>query len=462
MKRIVYINEKTINFNDNKIKFSELFTSEFYHYVNNSTDELYHFGTPADNVIFCYHVLPLLSLYYFLYNNKIEEIIVGSVDEADSYRIVNVAKMLNISCNITEKYGLELLVHFKNYLTIIGTMIYLLIFEAFVKYDEEIVPKGEKLFLIRQTSAKEKIRTKANDFVLEESSIGKGTFYQVHPYRKRATMIFKSFFQSIKMYHRLKNEFRIKKLREMGIPVLTFLSIRLVHINLWGNLIEIILSKYPDIHTVITGAYLDSYSQVEQNVVKKYNCKLIVVPHGLEDEIRYPSGLTGDLFYATSLTAERKLNELYCTNKFIYNRNMLISMYKKEFLNVKRRFVYFTTGSNDDVDVKITMHIAHLLKLNEEKLYLKFKPKTDLTPFSALDNTAVINSISEAICGNVCISRGSAVLVEALYNNSVSIQIILPEDGVMRAQIIPSLADDKILHFYSLEEFDTWFARNFK
>jgi len=456
---IVYIRGKNIVYNGNSVNFSALFSREFYNYANSHVKR-YMFGTPSDNIIYYYHVLPMLSFYYYFQKNKIDQIIVRKTSKEDYLRIYNAAKLLKIKWDGDRKHLFFHSHRMKNTIVITGTALYLIILEAFVRYKERPKTGNANLCLIRTNVTKGKINLEGNTDYLEETKIGKGSFYQCIPYKKRISAILHAWRNAISTYKGLEKNFRKKKLIFMAVPVQDFLAIRLVHIYFWGELLGIILKDNPNVQSVITGAYLDSYSQIEQRITSENGRKLIVIPHGLEDRILYPRGLAGDLFYSTSSYARDILNSLYHSDKFVYNEQMVASMYRKKDHQKKdkntTKFVYFTSGTNDEIDIEISSHIAGTLAQHGKTLYLKCKPGYKNDTFRKMKNTKEIVSITDALCGNICMARGSAVLVEALYNGSVSIQILLPEDGIMRNQMIPSLESEKIMHFLKLDDIDRW------
>lgn len=459
---IAYIKGKEIIYNNEIVKFSELYTKDFYSYANDNISEQYCFGTPADNIIYFYHVLSTLSLYYFFREHKIEEVVVEYAEKDDRHRIANASELMGIKCNLPKNHCKNFISYIQNYFIIFFTAIYFLLLNIFIKYNKYDDTSCKQLIIIRGKATKEKMPIEVGDYVLEEKNIGRGSFYEEFSRITRMEKIILSLIKSIKIYRDAYRNFQTRKLGNMGIPASRFLAFRLVHIGLWGELLDYYLKKHPGIKNVITGAYLDSYSQVEHAVSKMNGRKLIVIPHGMEDRIIYPCGLAGDVFYSTSVVAKNTLNELYHTNKFVYDENLLLKMYRKRSYNKeKNQFVYFTTGENNDIDYKIASHLSEVLEKRNRVLFLKFKPGYDVSPFNSMRNTKVIESLSESICDNVCLSRGSAVLVEALYNNSIAVQIVLPEDGIMKAQVVPSLDDKRIIHFYSFEELDSWIEIRF-
>ena len=88
------------------------------------------------------------------------------------------------------------------------------------------------------------------------------------------------------------------------------------------------------------------------------------------------------------------------------------------------------------------------------KLHIKLHVKDSVENYSEIMHKIVrIDSFDDAIFGNICIARKSTVLLEALYNHSTSIAVILTEeDQSLMESGFPSLNDPKIKKANSLEQ----------
>lgn len=213
----------------------------------------------------------------------------------------------------------------------------------------------------------------------------------------------------------------------------------------------------------ITGNKEDRYAICEKRLAKKNNIKTICFPHGLEYSFKEPAGLVGDTFYCLSESSRKKLSSIYKENKFIYNVDIVTKMFYKECkikLNFKR--VVFFTEARDKQDIIINKQIIEEIIKDNIHVFLKLHPKDNISNYAEYkDKIAVISTINEAITNNICIARKSTILVEAFYNNSTSIAILINDlDKNILENYFPSLNDEKIIKFYNLDNLTDYILKN--
>jgi len=88
-------------------------------------------------------------------------------------------------------------------------------------------------------------------------------------------------------------------------------------------------------------------------------------------------------------------------------------------------------------------------------LYIKLHPKDDKNNYIGLfKNIEFIEDFGQAINGNICIARKSTILVEALYNQSESIAIVINNKDKQIFDKFISLQDSRIKKIYNLEDIE--------
>ncbi len=224
------------------------------------------------------------------------------------------------------------------------------------------------------------------------------------------------------------------------------------------------LLKKTQCKTYYTGNCLDSFALIEEQVTKKYNIKLICVPHGLEGPIT-PHCYIGDIYYTSSELVAEKLNDVYGTNKFVFDGDICSKMYSynREAITSEYKIVFFSAPVNIDINLYIIEQLTTCLKDNNIKLHLKIHPRDRVENYEKFKNDIIfLDSIEEALTGSICIAKGSAILVEALYNNSLSVNIMLGEYDRVFSKSIISLNNEKIINFDNTESLNKWILNYYK
>ena len=87
-----------------------------------------------------------------------------------------------------------------------------------------------------------------------------------------------------------------------------------------------------------------------------------------------------------------------------------------------------------------------------QTLYIKLHPLEKKSEYKDLMNIKFIENFDEAIQSNICISRKSTILLEALYNDSTSIALLIDkQDKFDFTNSFPSLSDSSIKKCYSYD-----------
>lgn len=450
--RTIIIEHNCILHEDRRILFDALYTNEFYEYLNSAASD-FNFGTVIDNVMFCYFLRPMLTFVFYFKTNRIEYIQIKKCGKFDRQIIISAAFYLGIPCNI-KRIKMSSTRHFYNRTIISLTALYLFLTASSEKYLPGKNNRGYDVWIIRDDAIRQKIYDRDKTVVLEENGIGRGSLYQNIIRKYRWKNVIKSYGRAHREYSLIKSVLAENRLNGLSILILPYFAKRLTHIFYWGYSLETLIENGIVGNSVISGNFCDAYAEVEKRISGKHAKTLIVLPHGLEDGFVFPNGYTGDVFYAVTECSCNYLNRLYHTDKFVYDGAVISNMLQKKAVGQAKRYVFFTDGTGNKLDIDLVIHLSKLLKQYEQKLYIKLHPHEKNIKYRDIPNTDYICKIEDALCGNVCISRGSTVLVEAVYNSSVSIQVIAGDNNLACTNIIPSLEDERIAHVSNYKELD--------
>lgn len=208
---------------------------------------------------------------------------------------------------------------------------------------------------------------------------------------------------------------------------------------------EIILKKYfsqIEIKKVISGLKDERYSYIINQLSKTYNFKTVAHPHGLAYSIKYPHGVFGHKYYCFTILEQVYLSKLYDNNFDLINKKRII---KKEV--VLDKIVFFTDSRNPINDKKI---IKLILDSDlKKRFYIKLHPNENKKIFKEY-SSLIIDDFNTAISKSIVVSRSSTVLVDALFNNSLSISVLLDDvDKFNKRNLYPALMDSRIIEIES-------------
>ena len=118
--------------------------------------------------------------------------------------------------------------------------------------------------------------------------------------------------------------------------------------------------------------------------------------------------------------------------------------------NKNKKIVFFTEPRRIYVNLFI---IENITKILDQTLYIKLHPLEDVSFYKDYKNIKFINDFDRAIQSNICISRKSTILVEALYNQSIPIALLVDkQDEFDYNNTFPSLLDPEINQCYSFKD----------
>lgn len=448
----------------NSIEYSiaDLYTDDFYKFIDNIADE-YSFGHIYDDVLYLYFFLDFHAVYYFILKNNINEINISNCKNALLF--FEVARMAQIKVNgykpnILKRIIVYTRVLFKRF----GGMLYLLIHQLGVDY-KPINPKllDYDFCIIRDKASREKIKPRDGLKIFYEDSIGSGNLYSVITRRKRMKYALESFGESGRLNKCLKNDLKSKNIKFYTSQIYEYFSLRFVAISFFEKCIDDLFSMGWK-RDFITGDNIDMYALVEENIANQYKIKIKCIPHGLEYGFKLPHCFIGDLFYSMSDYSAEYLNLKYNTNKFVYDESVTAMALTKKGRsnNSRKKIVYFSEPRDVEVNMTILSDLIKQMSFQDIPLYIKFHPADRMEDYKpVMDKLIVIDNLEDAICGSICIARKSTVLLEALYNGSISGAILVSEKDKATFNTFPSLNDGRINIFYNTSELCKWIINNY-
>ncbi len=345
---------------------------------------------------------------------------------ADCYYINDIYYIIEYS-NESKKYNMMLSIFITNLLFIVSMVLsfFLLLLNLPFEYK---IDYNNKIAIARVPRTKYKISRICEEVQFIEDNIKKldFTIYRIGHKSYRFHFLVKSYFKlCIRDFRKVKEILNNEEIN-FDQKILYTLVKRIPHTIVYYYAIEYIMSNY-NLLDIYTGQMRDRFALVEEHLSNKYKKRLICIPHGIESTKDMPVGYIGDVFYCSSPQMASKLNILYKTSKFTFNNEITSRMYrinrKNQYVDRNKKVVFFTQPKDIKFTKKIIFIIAQYLKPKNEKLYIKVHPLERNSDY-LIENTEIINSFEEAIFGNLCISLSSTILLEALYNDSLSLSII--------------------------------------
>lgn len=446
MKCIIKNNELICG--NNKYEIGDLFSENTIVYANEYAD-LYYRKTCFINELYDAYVLPYYNISEFIKKEKIDTIYIC---KADIYLIKLIEccaqnGLVKVIGNCKRK------LKFKTIFNKIGSFFYLLI-RQIGQPKKQVKKESEAIAFIRSKSAKSKFMKFKNIDKLYESSPGVGTIYRQLTLLKRGQLLLKA----IKLSNRYENELK-KTLTSYGLEkcvplALYYYAKRTIHTGFYYFVENEIISN--SMYKVFyTGNNLDRFAINEESIAKSYNLELRVIPHGIEYGYRFPKGFIGDVFYTCSKNAANHLNQLYRTNKYIFSERISKIMFDLELLPQKpAKVVYFTEPREYMINIQIIEKLLPILTKHNIPLFIKLHPLDILENYKCVFNMGVqeMKEFNEAICGNICVSRKSTTLLEAIYNKSKAIAILINDKDRCIFRSFPSLQDKAIISVEQIEE----------
>ena len=257
------------------------------------------------------------------------------------------------------------------------------------------------------------------------------------------------FIRAHRLFRKLRNTSNLILGDYGSLLAINFFSYRIGHFILVEEAYRNIFKGHPGVK-FYSGEKESSYGVLANNFSNQYSNFGIAIPHGMSYSYKYPLGLFGDRYYATTKQESTYLNQTYNETKFIYDEKINKTIYQTDIINKKNnQVVFFTEPRRQSINFMIIKRLTEMLN---QTLYIKLHPLEKKSEYKDLLNIKFIVNFDEAIQSNICISRKSTILIEALYNNSTPIALLIDEqDKFDFTNFFPSLLDSSINKCYSYD-----------
>ena len=433
--------------NDKIIPFENLFSSDFYHY-SDRVSLRYKCEFFCVNELFAHFLQPYLALEFFIASNEVDHIDVRKAKGEYKQYITDIANKRGIpikGCSLLEK--LHLIV--KAFFIRLASCLYLSHLMFKIPYSGESIEQHQHFSVLRTKAAIQKFKPFTNLYKEYEKVEQNDSIYRLFPKWKRIGWVWRSYFKSFSYLRRFKEFYKPLTGKNSIAQIDVFYQKRIVHALLYEQLMREYMSHFKGC-TFYTGNNLDRFSVIEENLAKEYGIKTVCYPHGLEYGYKFPKGFSCDVFYATSEFAANELNRVYETDKFIYDEEITKKMFElKGIPEHPKHVVFFTEQQEYHVNKAILTELQPLLAKDGIEILVKLHPGDTKDHYTDC-NLKYVTDYGESLTGNICVSRKSTVLLEAVYNNSTAIAIITTQKDKSVFDTFPSLQSEKIIKTYNV------------
>ena len=448
----VAVKKNKILFDNKFFTIEDLYNDDFYLFSNENVHKYFN-DSFFVNELFLNFVQNFLVLERFVLSNNITFIDLNDSSEDLFCYFKDIASKNKIE--VSESFYLfKYLSTIKFYYYLITSVFYLIF--LMLKIPNRVKKKIENnsISIIRRKSSVDKVKKMNFNFEIEDP-FSKNSIYSFFKISTRIKWVLFSFFDSCSQYKQLLKIMRNYSGDNSKYLISKFYSKRLVHSSLYKKLLDNFFQKN-NFSVFYSFNNLDRFSMMEAQISKKYQIKLICLPHGLEYGFIFPKPFTGDEFFATSKLASTHLNSLYKTDKFVFNKKIIKQLFKNENYGTKhRKIVFFTEPREVEVNHYIIKTLLPLLDSLNFSLSVKLHPYDNLKDYIDYD-IEIIKDFKSAIYGNICFARKSTILLEAIYNNSKASAIIINNKDKTIFNNFPSLQIDAIEQMNSINELFNW------
>ncbi|RDU21998.1 hypothetical protein [Anaerosacchariphilus polymeriproducens] len=458
---IVIIKENKLIFKKKELELSDLLTDECYKFceeqVKRYKNDLY-----VVNEVYLNTVQPVLAIILFFKKNNIEIVKFKHTNRNLYSMVMDAAYVCQIKTLGTDKYY-KLVRIIVGYLYTYITAAYLIVQMILRPYSGKM-ESNIKFSVIRTPAAKKKMSFLKDISVkyeyLKENISEDLSIYNCFHRKMRIWWAILSWFYSYRELKKIRHWASQMIGPYSGVELFYFYSKRITHTLLYEYLLNAYFRKFIG-KIYFTGNNLDRFSLIEEHIAKKYNIIIVCIPHGLEYGFKLPHCFVGDIFYATSKQTALHLNSLYHTEKFVYDSAIAKKMFSvHENGDQKTKIVFFTEPREVNVNLNILKELLPIMEKENMKLYLKLHPKDQKSNYLKYEsNIAFIDDFNEAISHNICFSRKSTALLEAIYNNSKAAAILINSKDKAVFYTFPSLQEKKIKVFDNTQALFEWLKK---
>lgn len=438
----------TIVFNNTVVQVDDLYDEAFYKYSDANASKFYN-ETYGVNEVFNNRVQTYLALKKWLQESKPTIIDIKNGNKDLMCYVKDIGQKLGIPVkgfNSIRHWGTLVVYH----ATVLASAIDFVYLLSRIKHNSDIVV-SDKFAVIRHKGAIKKFSKFTEISQERESLYEKESIYRFYPFTKKFKWVIKAYFKSFRTYRVMKDFYCPLLGSHFKYPLMSFYKKRIVYAELYKLLMDDYLSHFKGLN-FYTGNNLDRYSVIEDQLCKKYSIKSFNIPHGIEYGFKFPKGFSSDIFYAHSHYTAEYLNRLYSTDKYVYDEAVIRRMFEYGYNQPHEQMVIFFTEPREvNVNLDIINGILPRLKKEGIILYLKLHPGDNRQNYEGLD-VEYITDYDLSMTGNICVSRKSTILIEAIYNNSLPVAIITNQKDKSTFSMFPSLNAKEIIKTYSVDE----------
>lgn len=439
----------TIEYKNQRVRIDDLFNDEFYKYSDTRAGEFYN-ETYGVNEVFNNLIQYYLSIEQWIETNQPTRIQIKNADDNYYFFAKDICDKYHIHAE-GSKILCKTKTWFSFHWSLLSSALYFCYCLLKIPYKKDDLKKEDKFAVVRTKASIKKFKKFPEISQEVESFFDKSSIYRLFPKKIRIGWALKAYINSIKTFKGMVAFYKPLLGKKFKYALMSFYRKRIVYAEIYKLMLDEYISHFEGCE-FYTGNNIDRYSVIEDQICHKYGIKSYCIPHGIEYGYKFPEGFSCDVFYVHSQYTADYLNNLYKTAKYVFNESIIRRMFEYHYDKPHDKMVIFFTEPREvNVNIDIINGILPKLKENGTKLYLKLHPGDNMSNYVGMD-VEYITDYDLSMTGNICISRKSTILIEAIYNKSIPVAIITnPKDQTMFT-LFPSLNAEQIIKTYSVDE----------
>lgn len=456
MKAIV--SDNIISYNNCDTVVDDLFDESFYE-ESDKVAHIYYNDTYGVNELYYWLIQHYLAIDMWVKHNNPTLVDIRDANEQYKYFLKDICKKNNVNVAGCRFYW-KAFSRVKYSLTVLSSALYICYLLLKIPFKPGIII-SDKFAVLRTNASIKKFKKFAEINQEIESFYDKNSIYRLYPRIKRIKWVFKAYLNSFITFSELDSFYAPLLGKHFKFALMDFYKKRIVYAELYKLIMDEYLSNFKG-KVFYSGNNLDRYSVIEDQLCKKYHIYSNNIPHGIEYGFKFPKGFSSDVFYVHSQYTADFLNKLYNTSKFTYEESVIRRMFEYHYDKPHdKMIIFFTEPREVNVNVDIVNDLLPRLKEKGLKLYLKLHPGDNKANYEGMD-VEYVTDYELSLTGNICISRKSTILLEAIYNNSLPIAIITNLKDKTMFTLFPSLNAKEIIKTYDVGELMEVILKNLK
>ncbi len=442
------IKDKSIIYKKKEICLDDLYDESFYALSDAEAGKYYN-ETYGVNEVYNNLIQYYIAIQKWIIENNPDCILVKEGDVRYKYFVKDICAKQQIYVE-----GIGPISKFKSWISYHVSILSSAFYFAFLLFKIPYKPGitvADKFAVVRTKASIKKFKKFSEISQEVESLYEKNSIYRFFPKLKRMGWAFKAYRNAFKTFS-IMNSFYAPLLgMHFKYAMMDFYRKRIVYAELYKLMMDEYLSHFEG-KEFYSGNNLDRYSVIEDQLCKNYHIKSYNIPHGIEYGFKFPKGFSSDVFYVHSQYTADYLNKLYDSNKYVYDESIIRRMFEYHYEKPhEKMIIFFTEPREVNVNVDIVNELLPKLKKKGLKLYLKLHPGDNKANYEDMD-VDYITDYELSLSGNICISRKSTILLEAIYNNSLPVAIITNSKDQTMFTLFPSLNAKEIVKTYNVDK----------